>query len=85
MPKSRTRKKKKNSNYTPRPNTAAQELDNPAWWVPTMLTLLVVGLVWVVWTYLTKSAGPIPKIGSWNLGIGFAVMITGFVMTMRWK
>lgn len=50
-----------------------------------MVTLMILGLVWVVATYLAQSAWPVPGIGNWNLAIGFGIMMIGFVMTMRWR
>ncbi|WP_371164019.1 cell division protein CrgA [Buchananella felis] len=57
----------------------------PSWWAPVMLTLMVVGLVWVVVTHLANGLYPIPGIGDWNQAIGFGVMIVGFLMTLRWR
>ncbi|KGM13022.1 cell division protein CrgA [Cellulomonas bogoriensis] len=81
MPESKPRKKPA---YTP-PPTSKKEKANPAWLVPTMLTLMVVGLVWVVTTYVTRTEFPVPGIGNWNLAIGFVLMIAGFVLTTRWR
>jgi hypothetical protein len=50
-----------------------------------MLGLMVAGLLWVVVTYISQSAYPIPGIGSWNLAVGFALILAGFGMTMRWQ
>jgi len=58
---------------------------NPAWFVPVMLGLMLVGLFWVVTFYVTATDFPIPKIGYWNLVIGFSLMISGFMMTTRWR
>lgn len=63
---------------------------NPKWFVPLFCTLLVVGLAWVVIYYATSMNGsttyfPIPKIGDWNLLIGFLIMLAGFLMTMWWN
>lgn len=83
MPESRKRKK------PTRPDAPGQEAPAPAhsppWWAPTMVVLMVVGLVVVVVTYLTKGEFPVPGLGNWNLAIGFGVMIVGFFMTMRWR
>jgi len=49
-----------------------------------MLTLMVLGLVWIVVTYITQSRYPVPEIGQWNLAIGFVLIITGFGLTTRW-
>ncbi len=84
MPKSRSRKKKQ----TPAPvshQPAAKEAPNPQWWVPVMVTLFLVGLVYIVVTYLSGSQYPLPGIGNWNLGVGFAIIMAGFIMTMRWR
>ncbi len=60
--------------------------DNPTWWVPTMVTLMLVGLFWLVVTYLSQGRYPAPSLGVvWNLGIGFALVMLGFLMTTRWK
>lgn len=81
MPESKRRKKK--STYTPPPPPKPKE--SPHWWVPTSVVLLVIGLLWVVVTYIINAAGPIPGIGQWNLAVGFAVLLTGFLMMLRWR
>lgn len=58
---------------------------NPVWWVPTMVTLMVVGLIWLVVSYLTQTDFPIPGISNWNLVIGFVTIMAGFLMTTRWR
>lgn len=80
MPKSKSRKK---TGYTPPPASSAPKV-NPPWLVPTMVTLLVLGLVWVVVTYMLGARGPIPGIGQWNLAVGFVLMIGGLGLTTRW-
>ncbi len=65
----------------------AQKADatNPEWWVPTFVTLLLVGLVWVVTFYVTAGQYPVRAFDYWNLAIGFGLLIAGFGMTMRWR
>jgi hypothetical protein len=58
---------------------------NPPWFVPVMLGLMLAGLLWVVTFYITSGGFPIPGIGYWNLIIGFSLMISGFMMTTRWR
>lgn len=58
---------------------------NPAWFLWIMCGLMILGLVWIVVYYLTGAAWPIPKIGNWNLLIGFGIMLVGFLMTMWWR
>ena len=81
MPESRSRKKPA---YVPPPGKAAP-LTNPGWLVPVMLALMIVGLLWIVVTYLFQQSYPIPGIGAWNLLIGFVLIITGFTLTTRWR
>ncbi|NYJ76366.1 cell division protein CrgA [Allobranchiibius huperziae] len=60
--------------------------DNPVWWVPLMVGFMVLGLLWLVVTYLAQGDYPAPKVGTvWNLGIGFVLVMAGFLMTTRWK
>ncbi|MBO1755070.1 cell division protein CrgA [Allobranchiibius sp. CTAmp26] len=60
--------------------------DNPTWWVPLMVGFMVLGLLWLVVTYLSQGDYPAPKLGVvWNLGIGFVLVMVGFLMTTRWK
>lgn len=80
MPESKPRKKPA---YVPPPAPQAPKT-NPRWLVPVMLTLMVLGLLWVVITYISQSQYPVPGIGSWNLAIGFVLIIAGFSLTTRW-
>jgi hypothetical protein len=73
--------------HTPPPQRRSKKntTANPPWFVPLMLALMVVGLLWVVTFYITAGAYPIPKVNYWNLIIGFGLMISGFMMTTRWR
>ena len=52
---------------------------NPVWFKPIMIGLMLIGLVWVLFYYLSGALqGPIPGIGAWNL-------VIGFLMTTRWR
>lgn len=66
---------------------AAQAIDapSPSWWVPTLCTLMVVGLFWLVVYYLSAEKFPIPGIGIGNMAIGFVLILAGFAMTTRWR
>jgi len=72
--------------YTP-PRTAKKDTTpNPRWFVPLMLGLMIVGLLWVVTYYISGvNQFPIPAIGRWNLAVGFGLMLAGFLMTTRWR
>ncbi len=60
---------------------------NPVWLVPTMLTLLIVGLVWIILFYVTSSIGgwPIPALGQWNIAVGFGLILGGGILSTRFK
>lgn len=81
MPESRSRKK---AAYTPPPAKAAAPKVSPPWLVPTMVTLMIAGLLWVVVTYLAGGRWPVPGLGNWNLAIGFTLLMAGFGLTTRW-
>lgn len=84
MPESKSRKKTaKVSKSAAQPKK--EQLGNPAWLVPTFLSLMIGGLVWIVAAYLVRFGGPIPGIGSWNLAVGFVLLISGFMLTTRWR
>jgi hypothetical protein len=82
MPESRVRRKLA---FTPPAAKSGPPKPNGRWFVPLMVSLLIIGLVWIVVFYVTQQAYPIPKISYWNLGIGFGIMLTGFAMTTRWR
>lgn len=62
----------------------AAPAQNPAWLVPTALTLLIVGLAYLVTYYLSAGTLPLP-IDDWNLAAGFGIMLVGGGMLMFWK
>ena len=82
MPESRIRRK---SPYTPPPAKANVAKPNAAWFVPVMLGLMILGLVWIVVFYITQQEYPIPGLGNWNLICGFGLLMVGFLMTTRWR
>ena len=84
MPESKGRDK---PTYTP-PRSANRptQQPNPRWYAPVMVTLMVLGLLWVATYYISGvHQYPVPQIGRWNLGAGFALMMAGFLMTTRWR
>ena len=96
MPKSKVRKK---TDYTinPASRTPVKVKVGPSSsiYVGVMLGLMVLGLAWLIVYYL--AAGPntyggpgqalawMANLGSWNFLIGFALMVSGLLMTMRWR
>ena len=84
MPESKGRAK---PTHTPPPQSRPKKttMANPPWFVPVMLGLMLIGLLWVVTFYVTGANYPIPNFGYKNLVIGFGLMISGFLMTTRWR
>ncbi len=82
MPRSPIRRK---AVFTPPPAKAPARVGNPRWLVPLMLACFVIGLLWVVVFYISQRSYPIGAIGSWNMAVGFALIIVGFVLATRWQ
>lgn len=84
MPESKGRPKNRTGKAAPAP--VAKKLGpNPPWFAPVMVALMVVGLLWVVTFYITQGDYPIGPLHYWNIAIGFALMLSGFAMTTRWR
>jgi len=88
VPKSRVRKK---AAYTPPsnvlPSAATREkrkAPSPTWYVVLMVAVLLVGLIYIVINYLSPLPGT-AGLGNWNLAIGFALIVLGLVMAVRWR
>ncbi|MFT0761942.1 cell division protein CrgA [Scrofimicrobium sp. R131] len=58
---------------------------SPSWWAPAFITVLIVGLLYLVVFYLSSGRFPIPQIGNWNILVGVGIMLVGFGMTLRWR
>ncbi len=90
MPKSKVRKK---SVYTPpegvlqsRTAQARAAQPSPRWYAPLMVTLMVLGLLWIVVFYVAGDNIPFMQtLKAWNFAIGFGAMVAGLVMSMRWR
>ena len=63
--------------------------DNRAWVVPTFITLMLLGVLWLVVWYLTASTGiAVPgmsSLGNWNLLIAMVLMGASFGVATLWK
>lgn len=84
MPESKGRSKPKSTSVAP-PKATPKDLPNPEWWVPVFVTLLLLGLAWIVTFYISQGLWPVQKFGYFNLVAGFALLIGGFGMAMRWR
>ena len=75
---------RKTASYTSTPGTQTIK-PNARWFVPTMVTVLLLGLAWLVVFYVSSGAYPVGAWGYWNLGVGFAILVVGLVMSTRWR
>jgi hypothetical protein len=90
MPKSKVRKKPA---YTPPedilPGAAARaraRRPSPRWLAPVMVGLMLLGLLWIVVFYVAGDKIAIMNtLGPWNFAVGFAAMVTGLAMSMKWR
>ena len=82
MPVSKKRDNKQ-SVKVPR-KVAKVSTENPKWLLPTAVTLLVLGPLWIVVYYVSKGQYPLP-IEHWNIAIGFAFLMSSMILFTRWK
>ncbi|MCV7192208.1 cell division protein CrgA [Mycolicibacterium brumae] len=93
MPKSKVRKK---TDFTVRPvsRTPVKVKTGPSsvYFVAFFIGLMLFGLIWLMVFQLGASGLNVPTylewmadLGPWNYAIAFAFMITGLLLTMRWR
>jgi hypothetical protein len=88
VPKSSVRKKKV---YTPpadvRPTTttATRKKPSPVALPITAVSLIVVGIAWLVVYYLSEGAYPVASWKYWNLAVGFGGMVAALGILSRWR
>lgn len=83
MPRSPIRRR---NVFTPPPErVAGARLGSPPWLVPLMIACFILGLLWIVVFYITQREYPIADIGNWNMGVGFGLIIFGFLLSTRWR
>ncbi|MBJ7280609.1 MAG: cell division protein CrgA [Rhodoluna sp.] len=58
---------------------------NPAWFLPVTLSLMIVGLVWIMVYYISQTQYPLASLGAGNIIVGFGLMMVGFGFLTRWK
>lgn len=64
--------------------------ENPTWYKILMFGSMLIGLAWILVFYISSARFPLGSatginIGNWNILVGFAVAMVGFIMTTRWK
>jgi uncharacterized RDD family membrane protein YckC len=93
MPKSKVRKK---TDFTIRPvsRTPVKVKAGPSsvWFVAFFIGLMLIWLMWLLVFQLGATGIDVPSaltwmanLGPWNYAIAFAFMITGLLLTMRWR
>jgi hypothetical protein len=93
VPKSQVRKKKV---YTPptelQPrSTAASRKPSPVWVPALAVTLIFVGILWLVVYYLTggffdvKAFSALADLGYWNMAIGFGALVGALLLLSKWR
>jgi cell division protein CrgA len=94
MPKSKVRKK---NDFTINPvsRTPVKVKAGPSgvWFVALFIGLMLIGLVWLL-VFQLAATNPfdtpsflqwMAELGPWNYAVAFAFMITGLLLTMRWR
>lgn len=87
MPKSKVRKKNDfAASSVSRTPVKVKAGPSSTLFVVFFLGLMVVGLAWLLVFQLASSSIPfLAELGPWNYAIAFAFMITGLLLTMRWR
>ena len=88
MPKSKVRKKTAYTLPADRRTPVKAKLSGPSHpiYIVVMLGLMLLGLAWLVVNYIAgDKISFMNELGPWNFAIGFALMISGLLMTMRWR
>jgi hypothetical protein len=87
MPKSKVRKKN-DFTISPVSRTPVKVKAGPSsvWFVVLFVGLMLIGLAWLIVFQLAGSGSDVlADLGPWNYAIAFAFMITGLLLTMRWR
>lgn len=85
MPESRKRRKAVYS-PPPAPGAARRKGPSPVWLAPLMLTLFLLGVLWLVVFYIAQGDMPLTGgLGNANLAIGFGLIVLGFVLSTQWR
>jgi Cell division protein CrgA len=93
MPKSKVRKK---SDFTvsavSRTPVKVKAGPSSVWFVVLFCGLMLIGLVWLMVFQLAATGPDAPSmlkwmaaLGPWNYAVAFAFMISGLLLTMRWR
>ncbi len=86
MPESRRRKKEA---YTPPPEKKKGRvptvINDSRWVAPAMVTMFVIGLLWIVVWYIAPDNPLMDSLAGWNVAVGFVFIGLGFLLSTKWK
>jgi hypothetical protein len=87
MPKSKVRKKNDFTvNQVSRIPVKVKAGPSSVWFVALFVGLMLIGLAWLLVFQLASSSLPwLADLGPWNYAIAFGFMISGLLLTMRWR
>lgn len=77
-------KKRDKSAYKVPRKVGKSDSQNPRWLLPTAITALIIGPLWIVVYYISRGSYPFP-ITYWNIVIGFVFMGGAMALLTRWK
>jgi len=77
-------KKRKTSAYKVPRNLTKPPTENPRWLGPTIVTLLIFAVLWIVTYYILGRDFPL-HLGYWNVMIGFGAMMVALGLLTRLK
>jgi predicted PurR-regulated permease PerM len=86
VPKSRIRRR---FVFTPPQERSATRIESPRWVAVLFVSLMVIGLLWLVTFYVVNAADAnvplISDLRNWNLAVGFAFIGLGFAIATKWR
>jgi Cell division protein CrgA len=93
MPKSKVRKKTEfTAKSVSRTPVKVKAGPSSVWFVVLFCSLMLIGLVWLMVFQLAATGPDAPSVlgwmaelGPWNYAVAFAFMISGLLLTMRWR
>ena len=93
MPKSKVRKKRDFTvSAVSRTPVKVKAGPSSVWFVALFVGLMLFGLIWLMVFQLAATGPDAPSVlnwmaqlGPWNYAVAFAFMISGLLLTMRWR
>jgi hypothetical protein len=67
------------------PSSVSDKRPSPLWLPVTAVSLIVVGIGWLVVYYLSETAYPVAAWGYWNLAVGFGAMVASLGLLSKWR